>query len=236
MLFRARASAIAATAAAFVLLFTPTAMASAHGPVQVTGKQLKSALIPATGFLSRYRTLFESDSGGRLEHGVTLSIPSTKCFDFWSGVGDGVGQGYGESATAEDLVGNGSPPAPVAEIFGQAVYQFATSRGAASFYNQIGAKYRSCRSVSVSDGQGGTLREWVHARYTQRVGGHQALLLIKYLNDARIGGATVVTYALWTLAGTDAYLVDSQLLNVTTPQPSLSSLTLKLIARVTALR
>jgi hypothetical protein len=234
MSFRARTSAIAATAATFVLLLTPTAMASAHRPVQVTGKQLRSALIPPAGFLSGYHVAYAGNSGGSLEHGAINSIPPMNCSTFWGSIG--VNDGYGETAFAEDLVASGSTPVPVVEIFHQAVYQFASSRGAASLYGQISAKYRSCRSVSVPDTQGGTLREMVHARFTQRVGGHQALLLVEHLSDSRIAGPPVVTYTLWTIYGTDIYLVDSQLLNVTTPRPTLSSLTLKLIARVGALR
>ena len=39
-----------------------------------------------------------------------------------------------------------------------------------------------------------------------------------------------------TIAGTNVYMIDSQLLNVQSPKPALSSLMLKLIARVRALR
>ena len=46
----------------------------------------------------------------------------------------------------------------------------------------------------------------------------------------------MVTDALWTVDGTDIYMVSSQLLNVHSPKPTLSSLILKLIARVRALR
>ena len=56
------------------------------------------------------------------------------------------------------------------------------------------------------------------------------------LTDTKIPGPPTVTYALWTLDGTNVYMVSSQLFDTTTPQPSLSSLTLKLIGRVTALR
>ena len=48
--------------------------------------------------------------------------------------------------------------ASVYEVFDQSVYQFAGARAAASFYGQLDAKYRSCRSVSESDGAGGTAR------------------------------------------------------------------------------
>jgi hypothetical protein len=45
-----------------------------------------------------------------------------------------------------------------------------------------------------------------------------------------------VSYLLWTLNGADIYLISTQLLRTTSPQPTQSSLTLKLIARVSALR
>jgi hypothetical protein len=46
----------------------------------------------------------------------------------------------------------------------------------------------------------------------------------------------VVTKQLWTIAGTNVYMMQSQLLNVSSPKPTLSSLMLKLISRVRALR
>ena len=45
-----------------------------------------------------------------------------------------------------------------------------------------------------------------------------------------------MTRALWTIAGPDVYMIDSTLLNVQSPKPALSSLMLKLIARVRALK
>ena len=233
MSLRAKASAIALTAAACLLL-APTAMASSHGPVQVTGKQLKSALIPASGFLPGYVTIFAGNSGGRLEHGATRFVPPMNCFIFWNSIG--IDKGYGETAFADEIAASKSGAAIAEETFTQAVYQFASTRGAASLYGQISAKYRSCRSVSVRDTQGGTLRLTVHSRSSQRVGGHQSLLLIEYLTDSRIPGPPTVTWALWTLDGTGIYMVSSELLNLGAPAPTLSSLTLKLIARVGALR
>ena len=52
MPFRVKASVIAVSAAICTLL-APAAMASvgvSHAPVQVTGKKLKSGLLPPTGF------------------------------------------------------------------------------------------------------------------------------------------------------------------------------------------
>ncbi len=198
------------------------------------GKQLKSGLLPPSHFLPGYVTIFSGNSGGSLEHGVTRRIPPMDCFIFWASIG--VDKGYGETAFATEMAGDKTGKATIAETFQQAVYQFASTHAAATLYGQISAKYRSCRSVSVSDEQDGTLRLTVHSRSTQRVGGHQALLLVQYLTDSKVPGPPLVTYELWTLDGTDVYMVSSQLLSVRTPQPTLPSLMLKLIARVRALR
>jgi hypothetical protein len=236
MPFRARASAIAVTAAICTLL-APAAMASpgvSHSGVQVTGKKLKGGLLPPSRFQPSYSTIFASNSGGSLEHGALFHTPSMKCSTFWSFIG--TVKGFGETAFATESAASKSGKAPVVEIFSQSVYQFASNHAATVFNGQISAKYKSCRSVSFSDGQGGTLRETVHARKAERVGGHQSLLLTEYLTDSKIGGPPLVTDALWTIDGTDVYMVNSQLLNVRSPKPTLSSLMLKLIARVRAIR
>jgi hypothetical protein len=235
MPFRAKASIIAAAAAACALL-APAAMASpgvSHSPVQVTGKKLKSGLLPASHILAGYSVIFSNNSGGKLEHGTLFHIPSMKCANFWGFIA--TVKGFGETAFATDLAGSGGKTA-VEETFQQSVYQFAGNHGAASAFGQIGAKYKSCRSVSTADGHGGTLRQTVHSRKAERVGGHQSLLLTEYLTDTRIGGPPVVTVALWTVFGSDVYMFSSQLLNVHSPKPTLSSLMLKLIPRIRALR
>jgi hypothetical protein len=235
MPFRAKASIIAATAAACALL-APAAMASpavSHSPVQVTGKKLKSGLLPASHILAGYSVIFSNNSGGSLEHSTLFHIPSMKCASFWGFIA--TVKGFGETAFATTLAGSGGRTA-VEETFQQSVYQFAGSHGAASVFGQIGAKYKACRSISLADGHGGTIRQTVHARKAERVGGHQSLLLTEYLTDTRIGGPPVVTVALWTVFGPDVYMFSSQLLNVHSPKPTLSSLMLKLIPRIRALR
>jgi hypothetical protein len=234
MSFHAKATAIAITAAACVLLAPAATASSASSHPQVTGKKLKSGLLPPSGFQPHYVTIFAANSGGRLEHGVTRRIPPMRCFIFWASIG--VDKGYGETAFATEMAGSKTGADPVEETFQQSVYQFASSRSAASFYGQISTKYKSCRSVSEPDTNGGTLRETVHARSTPRVGGHKSLLLIQYLTDTKIGGPPLVTYELWTPVGTDVYMVSSELLNVRSPRPTLSSLMLKLIKRISALR
>jgi hypothetical protein len=233
MSFRARATAVAVTAVAGLFL-APAAMASS-GPVQVTGNQLKSALLPTSDFQPGYSVSNEDDSGRSLEHATLFNVASMSCHDFWTLVG--TTSGFGETAFAGDQVLNKPGTAAVVEVFDQSVYQFASTHAAASFYGTVSARYRSsCRSASFSDTTGGTLRYTVHSRSEQRVGSHEALLLVEDLSDSKIAGPPVVTWALWTQVNGDVYVVDSQLLNVGSPQPTLSSLTLKLISRVTALR
>ena len=144
--------------------------------------------------------------------------------------------GFGETGFATESATSKSGKAPILEIFSQSVYQSASNHAATVLNGQISAKYESCKSVSFSDGHGGTIRETVHARKAERVGGHPSLLLTEYLTDTKVKGTRLVTKALWTIAGPNVYMIESTLLNVQSPKPALSSLMLKLIPRVRALR
>jgi PknH-like extracellular domain len=233
MSFRATASAIALTAAACLLL-APAAMASSRGPVQVTGKQLRAALLPASDFVSGYRVLTGNDSGRKLEHVSLFNLSSMKCEDFWTFIG--TGYGFGDTAFATELVADKTGALNPAEIFNQSVYQFASTKAAASFYARVNAKYRSCHSLTGSDGSGGTLRRTVHSQSATRVGGHQATQTIEYVVDSKVPGPPLPVYLLWTIDGADVYFISTTPLSPGPPQPTQSSLTLELIARVTALR
>lgn len=232
MSFRAKVTAIAVTAAACVVL-APAAMASS-GPVQVTGKQLKSALLPASDFLAGYSVGNEGDSGRKLEHSTVFKMPSMRCQNFWLVIG--VVGGFGDTAFAGDLIDTKSTSATVFETFSQIVYQFPSTHAAASFYSQLNAKYRSCRTVTESDGQGGSLRRTVRSQSKQRVGGHQAVQIVETMSDTKVPGPALLTYVLWTIDGTDVYMINTMPLNIPSPRPTQSSLTLKLIARVSHLR
>ena len=233
MSFRAKVSAIAVTAAACVL-FAPTAMAATRGPVQVTGKQLKSALLPPSDFVAGYTVSFADNSGSKLEHLLVYKVSNMTCQDFWLFIG--TVSGFGETAFATDLVVDKTGTLNPSEIFNQSVYQFASTRAASSFLAKVNAKYRSCRSVSGSDGKGGTLRQTVHSETKQHVGGHQALQIVVYVADSTVPGPPLQVYLLWTIDGTDIYFIGTTPLNSSSPQPTQSSLTLKLISRVRALR
>jgi hypothetical protein len=233
MSFRSKVSAIAATAAACVL-FAPAAMASS-GPVQVTGKQLKTALLPASDFLTGYRVGTENDSGRKLVHSTTFKLSSMRCKDFWLFIG--VVGGFGDTAFAGDLIdARSAASVAVVEIFTQAVYQFANSHAAATFYSQLNAKYRSCRTLTESDGQGGTQRRTIRSQSKQHVGGHPAVQLVESFTDSKVSGPALLTYVLWTIDGADVYMINTIPLNVPSPRPAQSSLTRKLISRVSALK
>jgi hypothetical protein len=241
MSFRAKATASAtatatATATAIAvavacLLFAPAALAS---PVQVTGKQLKSALLPASDFVAGYVTSNVSDSGSKLEHGRVWNVATMTCRNFWNLAG--VTEGFGETAFAASLVDDKAGTASIQEIFEQGVYQFASTHPASSFYLAVNARYRSCSSVSEPDGMGGTARIRVHSLTKQRVGGHHALRVIAYVSDSKLAGTTLSIDFLWTVAGTHVYMIDAALVNTASPRPTLASLTLKLITRVSALK
>ena len=159
-------------------------------------------------FQPGYSTIFAGNSGGQLEHGAVFHIPSMKCVNFWNFIG--TVKGFGETAFATESASSKSGKAPVLEIFSQAVYQSASHHAATVLNGQISAKYRSCKSISFSDTKGGTIRETVHARKAERVGGHPSLLLTEYLTDTKVKGVRVVTKALWTIVGTNVYMIDSQ--------------------------
>lgn len=186
MSVRAKASAIAIASAC--LLLAPPAMASS-GPV--TGKQLTSALLPASDFLPGYITIFANNSGSTVEHGATRSVPPMNCFIFWNSVG--VDPGYGEAAFAAEMAGAKPSAATANGPYLQSVYQFTSGHAAASLYSQISAKYRSCRATRMHDVNGGTLGLTVHSRSSLRVAGHQALLVIEYLTDSRVAGPPAVS-------------------------------------------
>jgi hypothetical protein len=231
MSLRAKASA-AALAVLACLLLTPAAMASS-GPVQFTGRQLKTALLPASDFVAGYTSTDESDSGRHLEHVIVFSLRSMSCSKFW--LFSGQVAGFGETAFATNLVEDKTGKLNPQETFVQSIYQFASTRAAASFYAELMGKYRSCRSASEPGGSGKTVRETLHSESALRVGGHQASQVIEYVTASGTPGPPLAFYLLWTIDGTDVYWI-STAPDFGSPQPPQSSLTLKLIARVSALR
>ena len=155
------------------------------------------------------------------------------CSSFW--LFSGQVAGFGETAFAGNLVEDKTGALSPEEIFDQSIYQFASNRAAASFYGQLMGKYRSCRSAGEPGGSGKTIRETLHSEATLRVSGHQASQVIEYVTASETPGPPLVFYLLWTIDGTDVYWIHTNQ-DSGSPRPAQSSLTLKLIARVGALR
>jgi hypothetical protein len=98
-----------------------------------------------------------------------FKLSSMSCSGFWLFIG--VVGGFGDTAFAGDLIDPRSPASvSVVENFTQAVYQFASSHAAATFYSQLNAKYRSCRTLTESDAKGGTARRTIRSQSKQHVG------------------------------------------------------------------
>ena len=111
----------------------------------------------------------------------------------------------------------------------------ASPRAAALFYGQLTGKYRSCRSAGEPGGSGKTIRETLHSQAALLFGGHQESQVIEYVTASRTPGPPLVFYLLWTIDGNDVHWISTNQYSGS-PRPALSLLTLKLIARVSALR
>ena len=76
----------------------------------------------------------------------------------------------------------------------------------------------------------------VHSRSALRVGGHQSLQVVEFLSDTKVPGPPLVTYGCSPSTARMSTWSTALLLNVHAPKPTLSSLMLKLIPRVRALK
>jgi hypothetical protein len=231
MSLRVKASAVAIAAVSCMLL-APAATASS-GPAQFTGRQLKTALLPPADFVAGYTVANETDSGGHLEHSTVFNVKSMSCKNFWLFIGET--PGFGETAFAADLVLDKTATLSPEEFFEQSVYQFASTGAASSFFGEMKARYRSCHSVTQSIGSGQSVKGTVHSESSLRVGGHQAEQIVEHASVTGIPAALSI-YLLWTLDGADVYWISTTPLTGGSPQPTQSSLALKLIARVGALK
>jgi hypothetical protein len=150
------------------------------------------------------------------------------CRDFWALLG---AAGYGETATASDILVNAK-----AQVYRQIVYQFASARAASSFFGQEEAKYPKCRSFAISN-RGVTLRVTVKSMSKTRIGGHQAFQVAQTDSFSNLPANPLYSYLSFTVDGADVFIVTAENGRNSPPaNPSLSAFTLRLIARVAALR
>ena len=201
---------------------------------QLTGTTLEMALLPVSDFPAGYEvdTQETSNSGSALLSGSSASAPATRnC------------QQLGESAQSpttgltaavrevlyDTAIANSSSAHQ--SRYGQDVFQFATVAGSAGFFDSVRSAFTRCPSVTTVEGAAkAVLRQTIR---TASVAGQPALLVRQ---TGTVSGVAADSVDLYTLAGTDVYLVGETVFSVPlTAQPaSLAAQMAKLIARVHA--
>ncbi len=234
MSLRAKVVASIAVASSAFLLAPAAAQAATH-PVQVTGAKLKSALLPASTFGSGFKLVEATGSGKTLWHQkATKHVPTMSCANFEI---QGLTR-YGESAVAASaILNNGTTDITSLSnlnlFYEQTVYQFPSTKAAATFYNQAHAKYAACKSFSekVTANPDDDLTITLKSIAKTKVGTHRAFKL-----GQSVGGITDVSLnfeTLVTVAGADVFVV----VDFTTANHPVAARTmLKLVDRVKALR
>jgi len=227
-------ASIAVAASAF--LIAPAAAQAATHPVQVSGAELKSALLPASTFGSGFKLLVASSSGKSLwDQKAAKHVPTMSCANFES---QGLTR-YGESAVATSaILNNGSTNITSLSnlnlLYDQTVYQFPSAKAAAAFYNQAHAKFAACKSFSetVSGDPNGKLTITLKSIATTKVGTHQAFKIAQGVGGSGITGVSLNFETLVTVAGADVFVVVDF---TTANQPVPAKTMLKLVNRVKAL-
>jgi hypothetical protein len=225
MSWRATLGALSAALVVCGGLLGPVAQAVA--PAQLTGTQLKAALLPASYFPPGYNVTKNQNynSGPRLEHGpARYHRASFSCQRYLFGTIPE--SGFGETAIASDIIA----AAPAA--FGQDVYQFATPAQATAFYQQLYAFTWRCRSIT------GSYRGMVRRFTTQfirrtHVGRYPAFRALQTFTAT--GFPATLNDSTTTLAGTDVYSLTAAGQKVPAT-PAVPAALLALIARVQAAR
>ena len=236
MSLRSRVVASIAIAASAFLIAPAAAQAAAH-PVQVSGAKLKSALLPAATFGSGFKLLGASSSGTSLwSQKATKHVPTMSCQNFEN---QGLTR-YGESAVATSaILNNGATNITSLSnlnlLYDQTVYQFPSTKAAATFYNQAHAKFAACKSFSetVSGGPNGKLTITLKSIAKTKVGTHQAFKIAQGVGGSGITGVSLNFETLVTMAGADVFVVVDF---TTANQPVPAKTMLKLVNRVKALR
>lgn len=214
----------------------PVAMASSPAPVQVTGTQLESALLPPTEFSPYTFVIRKFSSGSHLKHEPPVDhIPTMSCKNLLLLL---PGPGFGPTAYAGDDVAVTQPPVPT---YAQFVLQFARTSAAIALYSQAYAGYARCRSVTVQISSSPLVRETVHSVSKVLAGGHQAFAASMSETISKIAGRPgerlneMVDLVVAT-DGADLFTVSRTCSGSPPATPALSNVIEKLIARVQALR
>ena len=228
-------ASLALATSAFLLV--PVAAQAATHPVQVSGSKLKSGLLPASTFGSDFKLVGATSSGKSLWHKkAKFHVPTMSCGNFEN-------QGltlYGESAAATSVILNNNNAITSLSnlnlLYDQTVYQFPSTKAAATFYNQAHAKYASCKSFSetVSGGPGGDSAKITLTSIAKtKVGKYQAFQLTQSVGGSGLPDISLNLNTVVTVEGADVFVVVDF---STTNHPVAAKTMLKLINRVKKLR
>jgi hypothetical protein len=162
---------------------------------QLTGTQLRTALLPQSSFPSGFAGSSTSvvTSGGSLTSSpARYDLATMSCASFEQRLGN---QGFGETAMASDSIVGQS------QAFDQIVYQFSSASAASGFVTEINALAGRCHSFTATDnGTKGTFS--MRAQAAPPVGGHSSLLLSQ---SGTIGGSALALDTLWSASGVDVF-------------------------------
>jgi hypothetical protein len=146
---------------------------------------------------------------------------------------------YGESAVATSAtINNGTTAAPTLSnlniLYDQTVYQFPSTKAAATFYSQAKAKYAACKSFTAfASGGSGKTTITLKSLAKTKVGSYKAFQVVQSLGDSAIPEVPVNLETLVTVEGADVFVV----IDFTTSNHQVPAKTmLKLVNRVKALR
>jgi hypothetical protein len=205
-----------------------TARAAERAPaVQLTGSQLAADLLPAGTFPRGYRydASTSHESGPRLETGrAKYHLASISCKTLGNAFD---GPGFGETAMAADsfstLVGNLN--AKGGAVFAQAVYQFATSRAAQSFWLGVRSATVRCPGFGALGGAGTERIVKASIRGTQAFQADFSASLTPT--------ASISVQSLFVLRGVDVLETDAAGVGRAVPaSPSLRTLMTRLLPRI----
>ena len=188
-------SATAPTASAGPLpTASMTPLAAATG--QLTGTQLASVLLPASGFPAGFTASSSGPvtSGGSLEVAAAqYNLATVSCADFVEHLGS---TGFGETAMAANSVVGAD------QAYDQVVYQFGSAGSASAFVAGLQSLASRCgTSFSATDnGTSGTFR--LTAKAGADVGGHPTVELVQ---SGTVGGTSVVLDTLFSASGVDVF-------------------------------
>ncbi len=232
MSLRAKIIASLAFATSAFLLVPAAAEAAAH-PVQVTGAKLKSALLPASAFGSGFKLEGADGTGKSLWHQkATKHISTMSCVNF-----EGLGLvGYGESAAAASIIENNNPSSLASLsnlVYEQTVYQFPSTKAAATFYSQAHAKYASCKSFSDTSNPNDTTSITLKSITKAKVGTYRAFELTQGITEPAAASISLKLNTLVTVKGADVFIFIN---GGTSNHPVPAKTMLKLISRVAGLR